>query len=153
MDELQQIRHKNLDGRPKFTSKLLQLALMLRYSSLPAYPCKYAGPMRIFISKSDRHERVAADNVMKCNDLPLLFLCDNHLENKFIISTSCNVYFNNAQKLVNSQVRREVVQQFKKWQRKPPQVLTHDWNKTLRLQYCLCSSNLESGTMLNIVFT
>ena len=37
MDELQQIRYKKPDDRPKFTSKLLQLALMLRYTSLPAY--------------------------------------------------------------------------------------------------------------------
>ena len=28
---------KKPDDRPKFTSKLLQLALMLRYTSLPAY--------------------------------------------------------------------------------------------------------------------
>ena len=67
MDELQQIRYKKSDDRSKFTSKLLQLALTLRYSSLPAYPFKYAGPMRIFISKSDRHERVAAENVMICH--------------------------------------------------------------------------------------
>ena len=37
MDELQQIRYKKPDDRPKFTSELLQLALMLRYTSLPAY--------------------------------------------------------------------------------------------------------------------
>ena len=71
------------------------------------------------IRKSDRLERVAAENVMKFNNLPRLFLCDNHLKNiKFINRTIYNVYFNNAQKLVNSQVRREVVQQFKERQRK-----------------------------------
>ena len=37
MDELQQIRYKKTDDRPKFTSELLQFALMLRYTSLPAY--------------------------------------------------------------------------------------------------------------------
>ena len=37
MDELQQIRYKKLDDGPKFTSELLQLALMLRYAPLPAY--------------------------------------------------------------------------------------------------------------------
>ena len=37
MDELQQIRYRKSDDRPKFTSQLLQLALMLRYTSLPAY--------------------------------------------------------------------------------------------------------------------
>ena len=37
MDELQQIRYKKPDDRPKFTSELLQLAQMLRYTSLPAY--------------------------------------------------------------------------------------------------------------------
>ena len=118
MDEPQHIRYqKKPDDRPKFTSKLLQLALMLCYSSLPAYLCDYAGPMRIFIRKSDRHERVTAENVMKFNDLSQTFLCDNHLENKFINRIICNVNFNNAQKLVNSQVRREFVQQFKERQR------------------------------------
>ena len=71
------------------------------------------------IRQSDLHERIAAENVLKFNDLPQLFLCDNHLENiKFINRTICNVFFNNTQKLVNSQVRREVVQQFKERQRK-----------------------------------
>ena len=37
MDDLQQIRYKKSDDRPKFTSELLQLVLMLRYTSLPAY--------------------------------------------------------------------------------------------------------------------
>ena len=37
MDELHKIRSKKSDARPKFTSELLQLALMLRYTLLPAY--------------------------------------------------------------------------------------------------------------------
>ena len=70
------------------------------------------------IRQSDLHERVAAENVLKFNDLPQSFLCDNHLENiKFINRTICDVFFN-TQKLVNSQVRREVVQQLKERQRK-----------------------------------
>ena len=74
--------------------------------------CKY------IICQSDLHERVAAENAMKFNDLPQSFLCDNHLENiKFINRTICNVFCNNTQKLVNSQVRKEVVQQFKERQR------------------------------------
>ena len=89
MDELQQIRNKNLMTNQN-SRQNLQLALMLRYSWLPAYLCKYAGS----------------------------FLCDNHLENMFINPTICNVFFNNAQKLVNSQVQREVIQQFKKRQGK-----------------------------------
>ena len=49
------------------------------------------------------HERVAAENVLKFNDLPQSFLCDNHLDNiKFTNRTICNVFFNNTQKLVNS---------------------------------------------------
>ena len=51
MDELQQIRYKKCDDRPKFSSKLLLLALMLRCSSLPTYLCEYAGPMRIYYSQ------------------------------------------------------------------------------------------------------
>ena len=37
MDELQQIQYKKPDDRPKFTSELLQLALMLHNILLPAY--------------------------------------------------------------------------------------------------------------------
>ena len=91
---------------------------MLRYSSLPAYLREYAGPMQIYYRKSKRHEKVATENVMKFNDLPQSFLCDNHLENKFINRTICNVFFLNPQKLVNSQVQREVIQQFKERQGK-----------------------------------
>ena len=68
------------------------------------YICKY------IIRKSDRNERVAAENVM---NLPQSILCDNHLENMFINRTICRVFFLYAQKLVNSQVRREVAQQLK----------------------------------------
>ena len=64
------------------------------------------------------HERGAGENVTKFNDLPRSFLCGNHFESKFIYRTICNVCFNNAQKFVNSQMRREVVQQFKESQRK-----------------------------------
>ena len=103
---------KKRDYRPKFTSKLLQLALMLRYFSLPAYCANTLDLCEYIIRKSSWHERVAPENVMKSNDLPKSFLRDNHLENKFINRTICNVYFYNAQKLVNSQVRRAVVQQF-----------------------------------------
>ena len=75
--------------------------------------CKY------IICQSDQHERVAAENVLKFNNLPQSFLSDNHLENiKFINHTICNVFFNNTQKLVNSQMQREVVQQFKEKQKK-----------------------------------
>ena len=70
------------------------------------------------IRKSDRHERVAAENVMKFNDLLQLFLYDNHLKNKFIKRTICIINFNNAQKLVNSRVLKEVVQQFRERHRK-----------------------------------
>ena len=71
------------------------------------------------VRQRDLHERVAAGNVMKFNDLSQSFLCDNHLESiKFINRTICNAFFNIAQKLVNNQVRREVVQQFKERQRK-----------------------------------
>ena len=71
------------------------------------------------IRQSDLHERVAAENVLKFNDLPQSFLWDDHLENiKFINRTICNVFFNNTQKLVTGQVRREVVQQLKERQRK-----------------------------------
>ena len=37
MNELQQIRYEKPDDRSKFTSELLQLALMLLYTSLPAH--------------------------------------------------------------------------------------------------------------------
>ncbi len=44
--------------------------------------CKY------IICQSDLHERVAAENVLKFNDLPQSFLYNNHHENiKFINCT------------------------------------------------------------------
>ena len=49
---------------------------------------------------------------MKFNDMPQSFLCDNHLENKFVNRAICYVYFNNAQKFFDSQVRKEVVLRF-----------------------------------------
>ena len=107
---------KKPDDKPKFASKLLQLALMLRYSWLPACLCEY------IICVSDRHERVAAENVMKFNDLPQSFLSDNHLENKLIYRSVCKIFFINAQKLVNSKVRTEVIQQFKE---KAKEATTH----------------------------
>ena len=86
------------------------------------YVCKSFAMMDLceyIIRQSDVHKRVAAENVMKFNDLPQSFLCDNHLENIKVINRKiCNVFFNNTQKLVNCQVRREVVQQLKERQRK-----------------------------------
>ena len=75
--------------------------------------CKY------IIRQSDLHERVAAENVTKFNDLPQSFLSDNRLESIYFINRKiCNIFFNNTIKLVYSQVRKEVVQQFKERQRK-----------------------------------
>ena len=85
----------------------------------------YANMLVLFeyiIRKSDRHERVAAENLMKFNDLSQSFLCDDHRENKFINRTICKVFFINAQKLVNSQVRREVIEKFKE---KAKEATTH----------------------------
>ena len=53
---------------------------------------------KYIIRQSDLHKKVAAENTMKF---------------KFVNRIICDVFFNNTQKLVNSQVRREVVQQFK----------------------------------------
>ena len=45
------------------------------------------------IRQSNLHERVAAENILKFNDLPQSFLCDNYLESiKFINRTICNVF-------------------------------------------------------------
>ena len=71
------------------------------------------------IHKTELHERDTAENVLKFNDLPLSFLCESHSRAiKLLKRTACNVYFNNAKKHVNNQVRREVVEQFKQTQRK-----------------------------------
>ena len=64
-------------------------------------------------------ERTAAEYILKSNDLPLSFLSENHAKNvKFVNRTICNVFYNNAQKLIRSQVRKDVVQHFKQRQRK-----------------------------------
>ena len=106
----------------EYLSTLSRGALTQPATDLTHYVSKSFAMLELceyIIRQSDLHERVAAENVLKFNDLPQSFLCDNHLENiKFINRTICNVFFNNTQKLVNSQVRREVVQQFKERQRK-----------------------------------
>ena len=66
------------------------------------------------IKSSDLPERQAAEQVLNLNDSPAHFLCDEHKQNiKFINRTICNVYFNNAQKLVCAQIRKDSLQQFK----------------------------------------
>ena len=106
----------------EYLSTLSRGALTQPATDLTHYVSKSFAMLELceyIIRQSDLHERVAAENALKFNDLPQSFLCDNHLENiKFINRTICNVFFNNTQKLVNSQVRREVVQQFKERQRK-----------------------------------
>ena len=78
------------------------------------------------IRKSDRHKRVAVENAMKFNDLRQSFLCDNHLENKFINHTFCKVFFLNAQKLVSA--KRSCTTIERKGKRSDN---IHDWNKVL----------------------
>ena len=71
------------------------------------------------IDKTKRHERDAAENVLKFNDMSLSFLCESHSQAiKLINRIICNVYFNNAQKHVDDQVPREIVEQFKRRPRK-----------------------------------
>ena len=71
------------------------------------------------IHRTELHEKDTAENVLKFNDLLLSFLSENHSRAiKLIKRTTCNVYFKNAKKHVNNQVRREVVEQFKQTQRK-----------------------------------
>ena len=55
------------------------------------------------IHKTELHERDAAENVLKFNDLHLLFLCESHSQAiKLINRILCNVYFNSAQKHVDN---------------------------------------------------
>ena len=106
----------------EYLSTLSQGALMQPATDLTHFVIKSFAMLdlcKYIICQSDLHERVAAENVLKFNDLPQSFLSDNYLESiKFINRTSCNIFFYNTQKLVNSQMLREVVQQFKERQRK-----------------------------------
>ena len=66
------------------------------------------------IHKIELHERDAAENVLKINDLSSSCLCDSHLQAiKLTNRIICNAYFNIAEKHVNNQARREVVEHFK----------------------------------------
>ena len=57
------------------------------------------------IHKTALHEKDAAENVQKFDDLPLPFLRESHSQAiKLINCVICNVYFNNAKKHVNNQV-------------------------------------------------
>ena len=106
----------------EYLSTLSRGALTQLATDLTHYVSKSFAMLNLceyIIRQSDLRKRVAAENVMKFNDLPQSFLCDNLLENiKFINRTICDDFFNNNQKLVNSPVQREVVQQFKERRRK-----------------------------------
>ena len=72
------------------------------------------------IHKTELHERDAAENMLKFNNLPQPFLCESHSQAiKLINRIISNVYFNNAKKHVNNQVRQDVlVKQLKQKRRK-----------------------------------
>ena len=60
------------------------------------------------------NERDAGEFVLTMNICPQSFLRENHTFNvEFIKRIICNNYFNNAQKMSTSAVRRDTVQQFK----------------------------------------
>ena len=102
--------------------KLSRGGLTLPASDLTDYVCKSFAMLELcetVTRKADLPERVAAEHILKLNNVPLSFLCDNHSAViKFINRSICNVFFNNGQKLGNSQVRKDVVQNFKQRQRK-----------------------------------
>ena len=87
----------------EYFSTLSRDALTQPATDLTHYVSKFFAMLDLceyVIGQSDLHERVAVENVMEFNDLPLSFLCDNHLENiKFINLTICDVFFNNTQNL------------------------------------------------------
>ena len=106
---------------PKTFDYILKLSrggLTLPAGDLTHYVCKSFAMLELcepIIRKADMPERVAAEYALKLNDV-WSFLCDNRTEAiKFINRVICNVFFNNGQKLANSQGRKE---QFKQRQRK-----------------------------------
>ena len=64
--------------------------------------------------------RIAAEHVLSVNDVASYsFLCDDNSKTiNLIILVICNMFLNNAQKLVTNQVRRVVVEHFKQRQKK-----------------------------------
>ena len=64
-------------SRSALTQPALDLTHYVSKSFAMLDLCEY------IIRQTDLHERVAAENVMKFNDLSQLFLCGNHLENKY----------------------------------------------------------------------
>ena len=87
---------------------------MLPASGLTQYVCKSFAMLKlcgIMIHKTELHKRDSAKNVLKFNDLPLLFLCESHSQAiKLINRIISNVCFNNAKKHVINQVWRDVVE-------------------------------------------
>ena len=131
----------------EYLSTLSQGALMQPATDLTHYVSKSFAMLdlcKYITCQSDLDDRVAAENMMKFNSLPQSFLWDNQLENiRFITKTNCDVFFNNTQKLVNSQVQKEVVQQFKERQRKQRRTLSAQNLATTALS----NSNSEGSTI------
>ena len=87
------------------------------------------------IRQSDLHERVAAEKVLKFNDLPQSFLCDNHLENIKFINHKFVMSFSIIPKNLSiAKCEEKLYHNSKKGKGSDD---THDLNKTLQLQYCL----------------
>ena len=102
------------------------------------------------IRQSDLQERVAAENVLKFNDLPQSFLCDNTVKTLSSSTAQFVTSFSIIPKNLSiAKCEKKLYNNSKKGKGSDD---THDWNKTLQLQY-LSSSNLESGTMHNVIFT
>ena len=85
------------------------------------------------ILKSDRHDRVAAENVMKFNDWPQSFSCGNLKTSlstpQYVTSISIS-----PKNLSIAKCEERLYNNLKKGKRSDD---TYDWNKTLRFQYCL----------------
>ena len=106
----------------EYLLKLSRGGLLLPSTDLSKYVCKASAMLDVaqnLIRTTELIERTAAEYILKSNDLPLSFLCENHAKNvKFVNRTICNVFYSNAQKLIRSQIPKDVVQHFKQRQRK-----------------------------------
>ena len=84
----------------EYLLKLSRGGLLLPSTDLSQYVCKAFAMLDVaqnLIRTTELIERTAAEYVLKSNDLPLSFLCENHAKNfKFVNRTICNVFYNNA---------------------------------------------------------
>ena len=102
--------------------KLSRGGLIFPATDLSHYVCKSFAMLDVaqrVIRNTELPERLAAEHVLESNNLPLSFMCEKYAKSiKLVNRIICNVFFNNTQKAECGQIRKDVIHQFKRRNKK-----------------------------------